>query len=342
MNKKIDPKAFRESMDRCYSGVKGNPFLAGQIIASEKAENGANRTISVRFVSIVAVLVLLAVAAVAAATSMVYTKVWGIGDGEELHDFSEQEIYAQEPESYPGISMSRERVDQLMNDLVYNCPEDEYVVAWIEYSLDGVNTTRTIKTHEKNKIFDSFEDFRQFMMNVEYMTIPSWIPEDLTEHFYAEVHFGLKSEEKGNEQFLWEGMDEKNEKAQLIEEGTKGPVHFRRYHFDEADAIIKGYTLIMESEKLGNLTVNSLLSTYEDMFEIDEDATRRKVEIPGMDNALLVIKPDPEWPHPHDLLMRRFLDGAALFGTEMPVEEILYLGNDGSDPDCMVRMFSGK
>ena len=38
MNRKISPDMFRESLDRCSSGVHGDPFLAGRIIASGKEE----------------------------------------------------------------------------------------------------------------------------------------------------------------------------------------------------------------------------------------------------------------------------------------------------------------
>ena len=338
LNKKINPKMFRESMDRCYSGVKADPYLAGRIIASEKEGTRTGRRLSVRFVCILAALVVLAAAAVAG-IELAHHKVWS-ADG-EMHDFTVPQIYEEKPETYPGMSVSREELDNTMSVMMSEIPDDEYAVAWYEYSMDGVNTSRNLRTHAKVKVFTSFGEFREYMANVEYLTIPSWLPEDVAEDdFYAEVEFGLKSE--ADDQLTWDYYEEQNEKAQLIEEREEGPVHLRRYHFDEADEIIKGYTVSVYSESLHGLNVHGEVSTSGGVFTIEDDRTTRPVQIPGMDNSLLVISPNPEWPNMHELLMRRNLDTKALFGKDVEAEEIAYASTDGPEPECMLKMFGGQ
>ncbi len=337
LNNQINQKMFRESMDRCCSGVKADPFLAGRVIATEKTEKGSSRKLSVRFVCIVAALVVLATAAVAGIELARY-RVWY---GGEVYELTVPQIYEEKPETYPGINESTEELNYTMSVLMSEVPDDEYAEAWFEYSMDGVNTTRSIRVHDKIKVFTSFREFREYMANVEYLTIPSWIPEDVAEEdFYAEVQFGLKSEE--DDRLLWQGFDERNEKVQLTEEREEGSVHFRRYRFDGAAEIIKGYSLSVYSKSLGSLNAHGEVSSDGGMFTIDEGKTASPVRIPGMDDSLLVISPEPEWPNMHDLLMRRNLDGAELFGKDVQIEEIAYASNDGTDPECMLKMFSGK
>ena len=338
LNKKINPKMFRESMDRCYSGVKADPYLAGRIIASEKEKTVTGRRLSVRFVCIVAALVVLAAAA-AAGIELAHHQVWS-ADG-EMHDFTIPQIDEEKPETYPGMSESREDLNNAMSIMMSEIPDDEYAVVWYEYSMDGENTSKYVRPHEKVKVFTSFGEFRKYMAKVEYLTIPSWLPEDVAEEdFYAEVEIGLKSEEEGK--LIWDDFEEKNEKAQLIEEREKGEIHLRRYHFDEADEIIKGYTVSAYSERFGALNAHGEVSSDGAVFTIDEDRTTRPVQIPGMDHSLLVISPHPEWPTPHELLMRRNLDTKAFFGKEVEAEEIVYAATDGSEPECMLKMFGGQ
>ena len=177
MSKRINPEVFRESVDRTCSGVRANPFLAGRIMAEEKEEKGTGRKISIRFVTILSILVLAAVAAYAA-IGMVYAPVW---DGEEVREFGMPEIYAEQP--YLGEGVNKEELDDITWELVNSVGDDEYAEAWYEYSLDGENTTRSVRTHEKKKVFETYEEFRQYMTNVDYLTLPSWFPEETTGAF---------------------------------------------------------------------------------------------------------------------------------------------------------------
>lgn len=197
MSKRINPEVFRESVNRTCSGVRANPFLAGRIMAAEKEKTGTSRKISIRFVTILSILVLTAVAAYAA-IGLVYSPVW---DGEEVRQFGMPELYAEKPEIH-----SRE-LDDIMWELLDTVGDDEYAEVWYEYSLDGENTTRMVRTHEKKKVFETYDEFRQYMMNVDYLTMPSWFPEE-TEYFYAEAVMGLKADSGEEGSFLWQGFDE--------------------------------------------------------------------------------------------------------------------------------------
>ena len=204
-------------------------------------------------------LVLAAVAAYAA-IGMVYAPVW---DGEEVREFGMPEIYAEQP--YLGEGVNKEELDDITWELVNSVGDDEYAEAWYEYSLDGENTTRSVRTHEKKKVFETYDEFRQYMMNVDYLTMPSWFPEE-TEYFYAEAVMGLKADSGEEDSFLWQGYGEENEKAHLIEERMEGQVHFRRYSFDEADTIVKGYMIDFGMKEGGRILVQRIRLRERDSF----------------------------------------------------------------------------
>ena len=330
MSKRINPEVFRESVNRTCSGVRANPFLAGRIMAAEKEKTGTSRKISIRFVTILSILVLTAVAAYAA-IGLVYSPVW---DGEEVRQFGMPELYAEKPEIPSG------ELDDIMWELLDTVGDDEYAEVWYEYSLDGENTTRMVRTHEKKKVFETYDEFRQYMMNVDYLTMPSWFPEE-TEYFYAEAVMGLKADSGEEGSFLWQGFDEENEKAHLIEERMEGQVHFRRYSFDEADTIVKGYMIDFGMKEGGRILVHSDLVT-DTLFGIPEDGEVRKVTAPGMSSGILVTVPEPEWPRTNELMMMRKLDAKTLFGTEDEVAEVVATAEEVLGPEVMMKLFGAE
>ena len=227
-----------------------------------------------------------------------------------------------------------------MWELLDTVGDDEYAEAWYEYSLDGENTTRSVRTHEKKKVFETYDEFRQYMMNVDYLTMPSWFPEE-TEYFYAEAVMGLKADSGEEGSFLWQGFDEENEKAHLIEERMEGQVHFRRYSFDEADTIVKGYMIDFGMKEGGRILVHSDLVT-DTLFGIPEDGEVRKVTAPGMSSGILVTVPEPEWPRTNELMMMRKLDAKTLFGTEDEVAEVVTVAEEVLGPEVMMKLFGAE
>ena len=334
MSKRINPEVFRESMNRTCSGVRANPFLAGRIMAAEKEKTGTSRKISIRFVTILSILVLTAVAAYAA-IGLVYSPVW---DGEEVRQFGMPELYAEKP--YLGEDVNTEELNDLTWELVNSVGDDEYAEAWYEYSLDGENTTRSVRTHEKKKVFETYEEFRQYMTNVDYLTMPSWFPEE-TEYFYAEAVMGLKADSGEEDSFLWQGYGEENEKAHLIEERMEGQVHFRRYSFDEADTIVKGYMIDAWLNDGERILIHSDLET-DTFYGIPEDGEVRKVTAPGMSSGILVTVPEPEWPRTNELMMMRKLDAQTLFGTEDEVAEVVTVAEEVLGPEVMMKLFGAE
>lgn len=330
MSKRINPEVFRESVNRTCSGVRANPFLAGRIMAAEKEEKGTGRKISIRFVTILFILVLAAVAAYAA-IGLVYSPVW---DGEKVRQFGMPELYAEKPEIH-----SRE-LDDIMWELLDTVGDDEYAEVWYEYSLDGENTTRMVRIHEKKKVFETYEEFRQYMTNVDYLTVPSWFPEE-TEYFYAEAVMGLKADSGEEDSFLWQGYGEENEKAHLIEERMEGQVHFHRYSFDEADTIVKGYMIDFGMKEGGRILIHSDLQT-DTIYGIPEDGEVKKVTAPGMSSGILVTVPEPEWPRTNELLMMRNLDAKTLFGTEDEVAEVVTVAEEVLGPEVMMKLFGAE
>ena len=80
MSNSLKPDEFRESVYRCFPGVKTDPFLAERIIASEKGETKMKKKISFSLAFVLVVLLVLAAAA-CAATVLNRQVNWQGGDG---------------------------------------------------------------------------------------------------------------------------------------------------------------------------------------------------------------------------------------------------------------------
>ena len=118
-------------------------------------------------------------------------------------------------------------------------------------------------------------------------------------------------------------------------------MHFRRYSFDEADTIVKGYMINAWLNDGERILIHSDLET-DTFYGIPEDGEVRKVTAPGMSSGILVTVPEPEWPRTNELMMMRKLDAQTLFGTEDEVAEVVTVAEEVLGPEVMMKLFGAE
>ena len=192
MSNSLKPEAFRESVYRCFPGVKTDPFLAGRIIASEKGETKVKKKVSFSLAFVL--LILFVLAAAACAGTVIYREVNWKGEPIETEAPDWPEIRT--PEEDENIAV----MDQLTEEV----PEGDY--SYTQY--DGPDF-RQVHEHYKQKNFTSFEEFRQYMADWDYLTVPAWLPEDVKTVSAKVILQSKVNPEKDTPD--WETMDDGNE-----------------------------------------------------------------------------------------------------------------------------------
>ncbi len=272
MNEKVSPDSFRESMDRCFADIKGNPFLARRIITGEKGEPRMKRKLSFSLVCALAILLAL--------TAIAYAATELIRQAELKFVDSDGKVWTESPvlpeyDRTPGS----EEANAILEKYLDNVPDGEIVYAF-ETDNPG-NPYGGYKLKEKH--FDSWPAFRQYMEEHNSLLIlPSWLPEDMT-HFAGVVRWSCLGDRKFN----------------IIEEGQDGPVTYGRYSLDEADSVISEYELVISIPGHQDIDIRSCLTNDDpDWFPlilpVPEGAVPEKVTVSGMPWALLIDSPDPE------------------------------------------------
>ncbi len=256
MNRKISPDMFRESLDRCSSGVHGDPFLAGRIIASGKEEVKMKRKLFTSFA--LALAILFALAAVAYSASVIYRKVNLKGETVETTESPLDMEYPEEARQY----------DELCDNLMNGVPDDECAI----FSVKLSNGNIIQQEHKKRVQFDSWDEFAAFMVDADHLSIPRWLPEYKT--FYARVEMDLREDRQ------YEELDYRKE----------DPAVFKRYGFDDDSAVISGYVIYLdEDDEAACVEICSELSNCADrLFSIKDSETAEAVKVEGASDALLI------------------------------------------------------
>ena len=325
MNDKVTPDTFRDSMDRCFSDINGDPFLARRIIASGKGEKKVKLKPVIRFAIILAALFVLATAAYGAATIFFNGRAWG-GAG-VLSDFTMFDGL----DNYELPAEAKRTMDRLLYES--NLPDEDYLDVRYKFA-DGFSTGNR---HEPVKYFESQDDFRRFMEDIDYLTLPTWLPEGKITDFYASVTFGLLSDD--DDQLIWNDDDKIDPKAHVIEEGIENGVYYRHCRFDEADRIVTGYYFSICMDEYGRFTVSSAVPNS--IFLLADEDVIVHVSVPGMNDAILDYGQFADGTPETRLYMSRDFDSAR-FGMTEPVLEQIQVTSQTLDPDLMIRMFSGK
>ena len=161
MSEKIRPDEFRESMDRCLSGVKADPFLAGRVIASKEGEPRMKRKLSVSLVF--ALVALLALGTVAYSATILFRSV--NFDGEVVSTEPPRDLN----DCFYGSDMTAAETKALVEQTADDVPDDIYCQAWYSSPKDGATY---LSTHRRTKKCTSYEEFLECMKGVNNLHLP--------------------------------------------------------------------------------------------------------------------------------------------------------------------------
>ena len=323
MNNKVTPENFRASMDRVLSGSKADPFLASRIIAAEKGEPKMKKA-SVSIALVLLILIILATVAYAA-SKMSHSVNW---KGETINEYPDttDEEFA-EFKAKAGMSMNE--AFQIAGNLAAEVP-DSYVVS-VTYDLPGGQISGGY--HPKRKRFTSLEEFKEYMMDYDYLTLPAWFPENMT-GFNAEVHMDMSPVLHRNDI--------------EIEEYQDGPAHYSRYTFDDSLSVVTGYRIEFYIG-LGNVWVESYVYNESKYSEpgnsLGEKYVVRVVRVKGMEDSLLTSTLDNkvislEMHHKLPKIVRyKDLDQPIPHRCD---EERLSVSSAVLDENTILRIFNGE
>ena len=323
MNNKVTPENFRASMDRVLSGSKADPFLASRIIAAEKGEPKMKKA-SVSIALVLLILIILATVAYAA-SKMSHSVNW---KGETINEYPDttDEEFA-EFKAKAGMSMNE--AFQIAGNLAAEVP-DSYVVS-VTYDLPGGQISGGY--HPKRKRFTSLEEFKEYMMDYDYLTLPAWFPENMT-GFNAEVHMDMSPVLHRNDI--------------EIEEYQDGPAHYSRYTFDDSLSVVTGYRIEFYIG-LGNVWVESYVYNESKYSEpgnsLGEKDVVRVVNVKGMEDSLLTSTLDNkvislEMHHKLPKIVRyKDLDQPIPHRCD---EERLSVSSAVLDENTILRIFNGE
>ncbi|MBR5962071.1 MAG: hypothetical protein IKZ98_13895 [Clostridia bacterium] len=326
MNEKIRPDEFRESMDRCLSGVKADPFLAGRVIASKEGETGMKKKLSLSLVF--ALVALLALGTVAYSATRLFRSVNMKG-----------EVVSTEPPSYEdtdffyGSGMSAKETKELVEHTAMDVPDDVFCQAWYSSPKDGATY---LSTHPRMKKFTSYEEFLESMAGIDYLTLPAQLPEDYAS-FYAEIHMDCAY----------------GYPLELLEEGENGPVRYVRYTYDESASVITGYILIFHYEDQSkDIHISASLSGHgPESYILTDTESSDPVTIQGMDEALMLTMPG----HYSQLHMERRFDWEKQIRIHAPKKynsdesdngfyryEHVIVSSHNRSPEELLKIFNGN
>ena len=323
MNNKVTPDSFRSSMDRVLAGSKADPFLASRIIAAEKGEPKMKKA-SVSIALVLLILIILATVAYAA-SKMSHFVNW---KGETISEFPDttDEEYA---EFKASTGMSMYEAYEIANRLAAEVPDNYYVE--VEYELSGDHNAFSF--HPKRKRFTSFEEFKTYMADYDYLTIPAWLPENMTD-FNAEVQMDMSPALRRNDI--------------EVEEYQDGPAHYKRYTFDDSLSVVTGYRIEFYIG-LGNVWIDSHMYNESIIPEVGaslrETDSVRVVNVRGMDDSLLTSTLDNRII---SLEMHRKFPGIVRYkdldqsAPHWGVEERLSVSSAVLDEDTTLRIFNGE
>ena len=323
MNNKVTPDSFRSSMDRVLSGSKADPFLASRIIAAEKGEPKMKKT-SVSIALVLLVLIILATVAYAA-SKMSHSVNW---KGETINEYPDT-IDEELAEFKASTGMSMHEAYAIANSLAAEVPDNYYVK--VEYELPGDHNA--FSSHPKRKRFTSFEEFKAYMADYDYLTIPAWLPENMTD-FNAEVQMDMSPALRRNDI--------------EVEEYQDGPAHYSRYTFDDSLSVVTGYRIEFYIG-LGNVWVESYVYNETKYSEpgnsLGEKDVVRVVNVKGMEDSLLTSTLDNRVI---SLEMHRKLPQIVRYkDLDQPIphrcdEERLSVSSAVLDEDTILRIFNGE
>ena len=264
MNDSISAQEFRQSLDRALCGLQADPGLAGRILARERGEKKGKKKLT--FLVLAAALLVLTTAAFA--VTQIYRVINWRGEITRT---------AELPQSAETLISSAD-LDSLA-DFISGIPDAETAFAWYEAEDGGIQRSELHKTQVQ---FSSVEAFDQALSGASQLTAPAWLPEGEI----AECAAKICMECKAFGQYA------------LIQSSLSGRLRYNRFLIDEASAVATSYELTLA------LTDGSLFSIRSELREtasleplmLRDGETAKKIAVPGMDDALLIIAADSAYP----------------------------------------------
>lgn len=322
MNNKVTPENFRASMDRVLSGSKADPFLASRIIAAEKGEPKMKKA-SVSIALVLLILIILATVAYAA-SKMSHSVNW---KGETIHEY-EYEGSDWDGDFKESAGISPHEATEITDKLIAGIPDSDDVYA----RYTAPNGFSVCSFHPKQKRFTSFEEFKEYMADYDYLTIPAWLPDNVSD-FQAEVHMDM-----GHRIY---------KKGLKVDEYQEGPIYYRHFTYDDSRAIVSGYEIEFTMSKGGYVRISSSLRglTEGPGYSFTEGDTFEVVSVKGMTDAVLVSRQKYRYA---GLMMHRNLkksvkcqlmdcEGILSCHEEYVDAESYYM-----DKDTILRIFNGE
>ena len=323
MNKTITAEEFYNAVERQLSGLKPDPWLARRVIDADKGSAGEKRSIPRRAVIALAAVLVLATAAYAV-TGLSRVVTW---QG-EIKAGRTAEPAAKTPAEVESIAETAIQ-DGKLGELLSIFPQNETVYAWVENGEQS-----RLKKSEKR--FSTYDAFQRYMAGFHHMTIPAWMPDGKTD--YCSVIINTECKASG--------------KYELLEEGKREDIGFRRFLIDESSAVPTEYSIVMIMEDGESYIIDSMLvdGTSEEAFSLKDNETAERITIDGMDEALLIRNMDSDYPF--GVVMRRKLD-EPLAVEQLPHNESpdagertysyeMYRIQASRDSEALIKIAAGK
>jgi len=144
------------------------------------------------------------------------------------------------------------------------------------------------------KTFNSWDEFREYMVHSSELTLPTWIP-DGYEFQEAKVSISCKADGE----------------YKLVEERQEGAITLKRYKIDDSDSVVVWYFISFKEsgDNKHYVLVSSMLiddpEADERTFDLIDGQSASVITVPGIDDALAIV--DSNDPAINSLAMRRSL-----------------------------------
>ena len=247
------------------------------------------KKLSISFIGVIALLLVLA--AVAYAATEVYHRISINWKGETIEE-TEVPIGPEATVAPPldAQILSDEDLSRMADELLQNSvAEDEYGVVSYETAGGTMGGARPIQ-----KTFNSWDEFREYMVHSSELTLPTWIP-DGYEFQEAKVSISCKADGE----------------YKLVEERQEGAITLKRYKIDDSDSVVVWYFISFKEsgDNKHYVLVSSMLiddpEADERTFDLIDGQSASVITVPGIDDALAIV--DSNDPAINSIAMRRSL-----------------------------------
>ncbi len=278
---------------------------------------------SVSIALVLLVLIILATVAYAA-TQMSYSIDW---KGNTIKEYPYEDDGSDWDEDFKASAgISTDEAFVMINKRIAYIPDgDDVLIEYIAPNGQGV-----CSFHPKQKCFTSFDEFKEFIADCDYLTVPAWLPDNAT-GFSVKVHMQMSPNLSRNEI--------------KVDEYEDGPLHYRHFTYDDSFAVITGYEMNLNTDKGNIFIISRVDKDPQPMYLLRDTQSAEVVNIKGMDDSLLVSSSDRMYLN---IQMHRKLGNKVrykLIYVDSPFssdEESITVDSYNVDKDTILRIFNGE